>query len=217
MKEGLISVIVPVLNEPGIGFFLEKLGDDLSTIIEGNEIILVMGERETLRPEIPRLRNLKVAISYGDGLERAILTGFTMASGEKLIVMDGDGSHDPRDVLRLAGELDRHEMVVGSRFLEGSVFQQSRARALVSRFFIFWARLNGSRLNDPMSGFFGIRRELLNRVRFKPFKWKICLEMELKARPNISEIPIKFSKRSSGSSKSTLMIGIKILFDLINK
>jgi len=213
----LISVIISVLNEPGIGVFLEKLGDELSIISEDSEIILVMGGGETLHPALPQLRNLKVAMSYDNSLERAILIGFTCASGEKIIVMDGDGSHDPGDVPRMVEELGGHEMVVGSRFLEGSVFQQSRARRLISRFFIFLARLNGSRLNDPMSGFFGFRRELLKRVRFKPFKWKICLEIELKARPNISEIPIKFSKRSSGSSKSTLMIGIKILFDLIRK
>src|SRR3972149_1738108 len=115
-ERNVISVIVPVLNEPGIGVFLEKMGEELSISSEDCEIILVIGDRETLHPAFPQMRNMKFAMSYGDSLERAILTGFTCASGEKIIVMDGDGSHDPNDVLRMARELDRHEMVVGSRF-----------------------------------------------------------------------------------------------------
>ena len=213
----MISVIVPVQDEPTIGIFLEKLAYELSEISEDSETILVMGDRETLRPALPQLQNFRVAISYKDSLERAILTGFTYARGDRIIVMDGDGSHDPADVHRFAEGLDCHEMVVGSRFMEGSVFQQSHLRKLISRFFIYWARLNGSNLNDPMSGYFGFRRELIERMKFRPFRWKICLEMELKARPNFSEIPIKFSKRLSGSSKSTPIIGLKILFDLIMK
>jgi dolichol-phosphate mannosyltransferase len=150
-------------------------------------------------------------------LERAILTGFTVAKGDTMIVMDGDGSHDPLDIKKIVRGLDAHEMVVGSRFLKGSNFLQSPFRKFISKVFIIWANVNGSRLSDPMSGFFGLRRELLKRIKFKPFKWKICLEIELKAKPDLIEVPINFRKRIRGVSKSTIIIGLKIFYDIFNQ
>jgi len=210
----LLSVIVPIRDEPEIENFLDSLYHELSIINSEFEIIIIVGDNDKLTPTISILPNLRVFTSYGDNLERAILTGFTVAKGDTMIVMDGDGSHDPLDIQKIVRGLDAHEMVVGSRFLKGSNFLQNPFRKFISHVFIKWANMNGSRLSDPMSGFFGLRRELLKRIKFKPFKWKICLEIELKAKPDLIEVPIKFRKRIRGFSKSTIIIGLKIFYDI---
>jgi glycosyltransferase involved in cell wall biosynthesis len=214
MNGSLLSVIVPIRNEPEIENFLLSIYHGLSITISEFEIIIIVGDDDKLTPTIPILPNLRVFTSYGDSLERAILTGFTVAKGDTMIVMDGDGSHDPLDIQKIVRGLDAHDLVVGSRFLKGSNFLQNPFRKFISHVFIIWANMNGSRLSDPMSGFFGLRRELLKRIKFKPFKWKICLEIELKAKPDLIEVPIKFRKRIRGVSKSTIIIGLKIFYDI---
>ena len=211
----MISLIVPVLNEPMINDFTAKLADELGYSKEKWEIIIVMGDKETLLKKPIEKPNVTTIRCYGDSLERSILTGVSTAHGEKIIVMDGDGSHEVSGVSFIAEKLDEYEMVVGSRFMHNSTFKQSRARKFVSRSFLTLAKMSGSRLTDPMSGFFGVRRNILDRVRFKPFKWKVCLEIELKAKPSILEFPIHFQERQGGNSKSSLAIGINLIWDLI--
>lgn len=209
-----ISIILPVLNEPGLNDLLPRIHEAMQSIPENYEILIVKGDRETKfysHNAHPRQREIK---TYGDSLERSILNGFSQATGGKIIVMDADGSHPPETIPQLLRALDRFELVVGSRFVEGSEFKSSISRRLVSWNCIWLARRAGSKLSDPMSGYFAIRRELLDRAKFAPLPWKVCLELELKTSPRIVEIPIHFEERIIGKSKTTVKVGLKIVGSL---
>lgn len=209
------TVILPVKDEPGLNTFTQSLYEILEEMGQPFEILVIMGDREQLHPEISRRPNLYTYKGYADSLERAILLGFSVSKGDKLLVMDADGSHPIETIPEMLGKLDNCDMVIGSRFLPGSDFSQSAFRKLVSHFFIWWAHLWGSKLTDPMSGLFTIRRTLLDGIKFKPIKWKTCLEIELKTQPQVCEIPIHFKKRVSGASKTTLMTGLRLIYDLV--
>ncbi len=211
----MISIILPVLNEPELPNFIASLISSLKGLTDSYEIIVVTGDRETGNTVVPTFGDVKHFISYGDSLERAILMGFSTACGDKLLVMDADGSHPIGKIPEMITVLDSFDMVVGSRFVPGSVFNQTSFRRLVSHFFISIAHLAGSRLNDPMSGFFGFNKHILDGVKFKPVTWKTCLELELKTTPSLKEIPIKFNKRQAGVSKTSFKIGLKLLRDII--
>lgn len=205
-------MILPVRDEPRLNEFLGALHQ---TLIDDYEIIVVMGDREKLYPELPPHPCLRVVHSFADNLERAILMGFSVAQGDRLLVMDSDGSHPVEMVPYMLNQLATYELAVGSRYLDGSRFEQSAFRKLVSWCFRWAAWLRGSKLSDPMSGFFAVRREVVERTRFKPLKWKTCLEIELKARPRTVEIPINFRKRVAGASKTKLITGIHLIYDLV--
>ena len=66
-----------------------------------------------------------------------------------------------------------------------------------------------------MSGFFAINKTVLDSIKFTPLTWKTCLEVELKAKPNVTEIPINFKKREAGVSKTTAIVGLKLLYGMI--
>jgi dolichol-phosphate mannosyltransferase len=110
--------------------------------------------------------------------------------------------------------LSEHDLVVGTRFAEGSVFESSFYRRFISWGCIILAKGAGTKLSDPMSGFFGIQKDILKKVKFKPITWKTCLEIELKAKPSIMEIPITFVERTVGKSKTTTKVGLKIIKEL---
>lgn len=211
----MISIILPVLNEPELHLFIGSLVEPLVKVGESYEIVVVTGDRETKNTLVPNFDDVKHFVSYGDSLERAILMGFSVARGDKLLVMDADGSHPVDRIPDMIKCLDDFDMVVGSRFVEGSLFSQTYFRKLVSHFFIWIAQSVGSTLKDPMSGYFAFNKSLLKGIRFKPITWKTCLELELKAMPSLKEIPITFSKRQAGGSKTSMKIGLQLLRDLL--
>ena len=106
-------------------------------------------------------------------------------------------------------------MVVASRYIPGGKSDLGPFRNFVSWCFVNWARLFGSNLTDPMAGFFAVRSSIVEKVKFKPFTWKTCLEIELKARPSITEIPIVAKRREKGLSKAKAMTGLKIAWNIM--
>jgi dolichol-phosphate mannosyltransferase len=210
----MFSVILPMKNEPCPGDALGRVHEALEGFPDCYEVLVVTGDREKTPfkcPPFPRTRSI---VTYGDALERSIFNGFSQARGETLAVLDADGSH-PAALLPQMWELLReYELVVGSRFVPGAEFHHSLGRGFVTDLTKFMAHQAGSKLRDPMSGFFALRRSVLDRCRFRPLTWKIALEVELRAHPSVKEIPIRFVERTSGKSNTSLKIGLKLLWEL---
>ncbi len=185
----------------------------MTEVPERYEILIAMGDRETLYPDIPFLPNQRILKSYGDSLERAILTGFSHAKGSKIVVMDGDGSHPPELIPQIIKGLDDYQMVVPTRNPDKK--NANPIRSVITTLFTILARLKGSNLSDPMSGYFAIKKELIEKVKFRPIRWKTCLEIELATQPQILEIPYTFGGRVVGKSKANFKTGIKLIYDLI--
>jgi len=212
----MISVVLPTRDEPDVGEFLLELHEVMCGVPGQYEIIVATGDRETLHPDIPSLPNQLFIKTYGDSLERSILTGFSFARGSRIVVCDADNYHPIHKIPEMIELLDTHEMVVGSRYIPGGELNMGWFRSLVSRCFVLYAHLLGSRLSDPMTGFFAVRKEIIDKVVFKPFTWKICLEIDMKAKPKLTEIPIVPEPRAVGKSKTSLKTGLKLMRDMIN-
>lgn len=210
-----VSIIIPVKDESCLPQLIEHHNLYLSNI--QHEILIIIGDKnkQPLSPSIPFLPNIKIFKSYGDSLERAILLGFSVAQYDKIIVMDADGSHQPELVPQIIQKLNDYEMVVASRFCKGGKYKTSPFRHIVTFFFTQYAKLFGSTLTDPMSGFFGIQSQLLTKIKFKPYKWKTALEINNKLQPKTLELPFTFCNRREGKSKSNWKIGLRILWDIL--
>ncbi len=211
----MISVVLLVRDEPNLAMFLLELHKVMSGVSGQYEVLVMMGDRETLHPEIPDHPNQKVVKTYGDRLERSILAGFSFARGTKIVICDADGYHPINKIPEMIELLDTYEMVVGSRYLSGGELNLSRFRSLVSRCFVLYAHLLGSHHSDPTSGFFAVRKEIVDKVTFKPFTWKIGLEIEMKAKPKLIEIPIVPKPRTAGKSKTSMKTGLKLMRDML--
>jgi len=211
-----MSIVIPILREPEIESFLDDLHAYLDRLPCPYEIVVVTSDKEVPRVCLKLRNDQKNVVSYGDSLERAILVGISAATYLKVIVMDADGSHPKEKLEEIMDALDSSELCVASRYIAGGKPDHSAFREIVSRFFIFLAHLRGSKLTDPMSGFFGFRRYILCGMGFKPITWKTCLEIELRAHPHrVKEIPIEFKDRKVGLSKTTFLTGLKLIRDLV--
>lgn len=136
------------------------------------------------------------------GLGSAVREGFAKSNREVLGVMDADLSHDPQHLNQMFSLLGEHELVVGSRFEQGSTVEQWKWwRRVISQTGVFiTCILTG--VKDPLSGFFFFRRSVLQNVELSTTGYKILLEILVKGNyKKVKEIPFRFRIRKFSTSK----------------
>lgn len=153
-----------------------------------------------------------------EGLGRAYVSGFRRAlelGAERIVQMDCDFSHDPKDLPRLiAADAD---LVIGSRYVPGGATPGwPFKRRLISRAGGCFIRLvTGMPLKDPTGGFKCWRAATLTAIDFETVEsagYSFQLEMNhrtWKAGRTIREIPIVFTDRVAGYSKITPGIAVE--------
>uniref|UniRef100_A0A6B2LEG7 Dolichol-phosphate mannosyltransferase subunit 1 n=1 Tax=Arcella intermedia TaxID=1963864 RepID=A0A6B2LEG7_9EUKA len=143
------------------------------------------------------------------GLSSAVLRGFELSRGEYLLCMDADLQHPPEKVpdMLLAFREKDVEFVLGTRY-GGKAFAVDKDwpwyRKVISQGARALARPL-TPLTDPMSGFFAIRKDVLQRAKnINNVGFKIALELYVKSRVKKHvEVPIFFGLRVAGESKLT--------------
>ena len=147
-------------------------------------------------------------------LSLAVIEGIRQCRFDRLVVMDADLSHPPERIADLLDALDADcDMVVGSRYAPGGIVDRSWSlyRVLNSRLATWLARPLVA-CADPMSGFFATRRNGLPDLdALRPMGYKIALELMVRGRLRVREIPIDFRDRSVGSSKMNWRQQIRFL------
>lgn len=141
------------------------------------------------------------------GLSSAVMAGFALAEGQFLMCMDADLQHPPETVPSLFEALEKPgiEFVLGTRYGKGVAIDKDWP---VHRRVISWgARLLArplTPLSDPMSGFFALRRGVLQRglKDVSAIGYKIALELFVKCQvKRYEEVAFSFGARTEGESK----------------
>ncbi len=211
-----VSVIIPTINEAGT---IEKLIEHILSAMEkaslAAEILVVDdGSTDGTREKITDLsKNFPVSLICRDrqrGLASAVIAGAGNARYEVVVVMDGDCSHPPEKVPALAVPVldGAADIAIGSRYTPGgSTPGWPITRRIASKLASFPAQIMTG-IDDPLSGFFAVKKALLLGMTHEIPGYKICLELLLRQQENlkITEIPITFHDRQSGKSKMTMVI-----------
>jgi len=153
--------------------------------------------------------------AYRAGFRRALELG-----ADVILQMDADFSHPPDAVPTLLAELESHDVVLGSRYLNGiTVVNWPIERILISYFGNWYARkVTGLRITDATGGFRCMRREVLehidfDRIRANGYAFQIEMNFRFEKRgARIKEVPFFFLDRTRGVSKLTLRIGLEALW-----
>lgn len=149
-------------------------------------------------------------------LSGAVLDGFARARSDVLVVMDADLTHPPESVPDLLAAIGNGAMMaIGARYIEGSSMDvrwplsrrlASTAATLLVRPLV--------RTNDPLSGFFALRREVLTaagQIRTQGFKLGLELLVRAAIR-NPAQVPIHFADRTRGQSKASMREACRFLW-----
>ena len=140
------------------------------------------------------------------GLSSAVVTGMASAKGSFFGVMDADLQHDERIIPQMLEKLQNCDIVIGSRKVkDGSYGEMSFIRRFISKGATLVAKIFlPIQITDPMSGFFIVKKEVIDEVlhELNPLGFKILLEI-IGRKKNIraAEVGYKFRKRNYGETK----------------
>lgn len=216
-----VSLIIPVYNEEvGIKLLLDKLIQ-----LKFHELfeILIINDGST-DSSMEVVKNYPVRLyshNVNKGYGAALKTGIRKANGNKVVILDSDGQHDPAQIPLFVSLLDEFEMVIGTRDKESF---QVRTRQ-VGKKVIRWVGefLVEQKLPDYNSGYRGFNKELIKgMLHMMPngFSFSTTSTLAfLKEGYSIGTIPIRVEERVGRSSNvkffkdgaKTIMLILRII------
>lgn len=215
-----LALVIPTLNEAAnIGEILSRTCAVLDAAAIPFEIVVVDDDSRDGTGAIvsaagrkdPRIR---LKVRKGErGLAGAILDGWRETGAGVLGVIDADGQHPPELLPALYGAIAAgRDLAIGSRYMQGGgIGDWNTVRKLLSSAAVWATRplqRRGARAQDPMSGYFLVRRDCIDRIAFQRTGFKLLLEVLVRGRVrSVEEFPFAFGLRSHGDSKASMRVG----------
>jgi ubiquinone/menaquinone biosynthesis C-methylase UbiE len=233
-----VSVVVPARNEKGN---IEQVIKRMPRLGRETEIIFVEGgSTDDTGEEIARVCKqysdrweLKWSVQEGKGKGDAVRKGFSMASGDILMILDADLTVPPEDLPKfyraiVSGE---GELVNGSRLVYPLEKRSMQTLNMMgNRFFsVMFSWILGQRLKDTLCGTKVITRENWQKLvkgrqyfgDFDPFGDFDLIFGAAKLNLKIVEIPIRYRARQYGETNISRFrhgwLLLKMMFFAMNK
>ncbi len=210
-----VSIVIPAYNEADV------IGGVVAGLKAGapwREIIVVDdGSRDATAATAAASGAAVIRHPYNKGNGAAVKTGIRHATGEFVLIIDGDGQHPPEDACRLVSRLGEYDLVIGAR---SASTQATHTRRFGNEALNQLASyLTGRQIPDLTSGFRGARRECLREfIHLLPngFSTPTTTTLAfLKAGYNVAFEPIEARSRVGHSNIRLARDGAKFLMIIL--
>ena len=213
---GISVVLLAYKEEENLRVLLPQIKDQVKQTGEEFEILVI----DTEKP----LDNTKgVCEEFGakyvnqeePAFAGAFKTGIQYASMDKFLILDSDGTHNPKYIPAIYDKFTKEncDVVIGSRYVEGGKTNDAKSSIVMShilngmfRFFL------GIKAKDISTDYRMYYTEQLKNVSLSCHNYDVLQEVLLRLRLNkpdkklkIGEVPIEFDKRIYGESKRRLI------------
>ena len=201
-----VTVVIPTRDEEGL------IGEIVDAVRpHADEVLVVDGHSRDKTREIAAARGARVVLDHRKGKGEALRLSITEATGDIVVFIDADGSHDPHDIPALVDPIKagNADMVIASRGrggsdeLHGTIEQFIRYVGSQLIMLAINYRWN-VRLTDSQNGFRAIRRDVAGQLDLQSNLTTIEQEMLMKALKKgfrVSEIASHEYERKWGTSK----------------
>jgi glycosyltransferase involved in cell wall biosynthesis len=205
-----VSVVLPVFNEAaGLAELIGKIHD---LKLPRTEVIVVDDGSSDKSAEIALGAGANVIRHpYNIGNGAAIKSGMRAARGRLIVLMDGDGQHQPEDIPNLLAEAANYHMVVGAR-AKGSKLRLHRYAANTI-YNLLASYVTQFKVKDLTSGFRALsRRDALRFIDLLPntFSYPTTLTLAfLRSGMTVKYVPIQTLYRAGQSKISLVTDGVR--------
>lgn len=157
-----VSIVIPAFNEADA---IADVVRELAAAAPWREILVVDdGSSDETAANAAAAGATVIRQPYNKGNGAAVKAGIRAATGEYMLIIDGDGQHKPSDALRLTALLGEYDLVVGAR---SSATQASATRRLGNGLLNWLAGYLAERpIPDLTSGFRAARLDYLREFLF---------------------------------------------------
>jgi glycosyltransferase involved in cell wall biosynthesis len=210
--ETRLSIIIPAKNEAEI---IGTVVESVRELHPQAEILVVNDGSDDETGPLAEQSGATVVthpVSLGNGA--AIKSGARAASGDVLVMMDGDGQHKAADIQSLIDKLDSgYSMAIGAR--------DSGSHAGIGRlaanglYNVFASMISGHRILDLTSGFRAVRADLFKKFLYllpNGFSYPTTITMAfLRSGYPVTFVPIKAEERTGTSHIRPVRDGLRFL------
>lgn len=227
-----VSFVIPTKNEHGnIDRLIKLINKTTSEHNIDNEILVIDDQSEDgtiqdVKTYQKKQNNLKLIqrAKYSHlfpkypkkwkyiGLGSAHKIGYNLAKGDLIISMDGDLSHNPKEIPKLFQKIkDGYDICIGSRYIKGGGSDKNILNRIVSQFGnTYIALMCRIHVRDLSTGMRAIKKEIWDRIKNNIYTNDNNFLIESlyyahKHGAKIGEIPIFFKEREIGESKTPLI------------
>lgn len=212
-----ISIIIPAYNEgPIIGEVIQGIHNQMKG--RSYEILVVDdGSDDNTAEEAQKKKVRLIPHPYNMGNGAAVKTGLRYARGEVLVLMDGDGQHNPADIDALLAFIPQYDMVVGARTPES---ESPMHRDLANKIYNMLAGyLTRIKIADLTSGFRVVKTDLAKRFIYllpNTFSYPTTITLSmLRAGFSVKYVPIKAFKRVGTSKIRIISDGVEFILIML--
>lgn len=210
-----VSVLIPAYNE---GPVVADVIRALQAAAPWREILLVDdGSSDDTGRHAADAGARVLRHPYNKGNGAAVKTGIRAATGEYLLVIDGDGQHKPEDAQAIVTMLGEYDLVVGARAMHTQATGVRRVGNTLLNMFATY--MTGREIPDLTSGFRGARvsilREFLHLIP-NGFSTPTTTTLAcIKAGYNVRFHPIEARQRTGHSKIKLARDGTKFLLIIL--
>lgn len=225
METGKIAILIPCHNEEqGIAKVLDNIPHQ--TLVKHGfqaKVIVIDNNSSDRTAVIAKSKGAHVIFELAKGKGNAMRKGFHCIDSdtEYVVMLDGDNTYDPREMLRLIEPIANEfcDVVIGSR-LEGKITERAlkAQNRLANWIYTFMVRcFYGANVTDVLSGYFAWRADVIVKLRDHLESSGFSIEMEMvskmvKLNYSIYSVPITYKIRAGDTKLQSLKDGFKIFF-----
>ena len=216
-----LSIVIPVYNEEeSLPDLFGRLFPVVEALDRPAEVIFVNdgssdGSLRMLLEEARRKDYVRVVDFNGNfGQHMAIMAGFSMARGDKIIALDADLQNPQEEIPRIVAEMDRgHDMVGTYRAMRKD---PAITRKIPSKL-VNWVtnRITGLNIRDYGCMLRGYDRRIVDLINMCKETTTFLPALGKRFAQNPVEIPVSHEERHKGTSKYGLYQLIRLNFDLM--
>ncbi len=209
-----VFVVIPVFNE---GEALHSLLEQVSRYVPPSNIVVVDdGSTPPVEQKAVHVRLVRHRVNLGKGM--ALKTGCELAidkGAEILVLMDGDGQHDPSDIPRLISALEEADIVFAARQLDRDMpFVRRAGNWLLNRCARLLFRLD---LRDIWCGYRAFKAGRFDEIKWDAYDYAVDVEMAIRAKKHgLHHQEVQIGTIYHDAYKGvTVFDGLRLLFRLV--
>ena len=216
-----LSIVIPVFNEEdNVKPLISEITAALQPLSKRYEIVVIDdGSRDNTFQVLAQVYRIDshlrvIRLKRNFGQTAALAAGLAHASGEVVVMLDGDGQNDPADIPALLSKLEQgNDIVCGWRYLRQDPFLSRRLPSMIANSVISWT--TQVKLHDYGCTLKVMRKEIAKNLKLYGEMHRFIPAIAYERGAKIAELKVNHRPRLRGRSKYGITRTVRVLLDLL--